>query len=136
MPGSARSRRSSGDRGVGPPDPRQRRAPEASLATDRQPLSAGISCRGLFHSRGPRATRHLGLSARRDRDGVGRAHDGDDPIRMLIFDDEYAIVPIEADSVAGLITDPVVVALLHDIFGFLWSGAGWLWPRRTRDVAR
>lgn len=94
---------------------------EASLATDRQLLSAGISCRGLFTHAALRLPATLAYLRAETEMGVDVRTTAMIPIRMLIFDNEYAIVPIEADSVAGLITDPIVVALLHDIFGFLWE---------------
>lgn len=106
---------------------------QESLAVDAELYARGVKGRTLYTHAALRNPLALGLLRAEEGIGAQVRTTAMIPIRLLLFDDEYALVPIEGDTVAGLVKDPVVVQLLHEIFDFLWERGA---PLATDDSAR
>ncbi|MBK6885139.1 MAG: helix-turn-helix domain-containing protein [Tetrasphaera sp.] len=95
---------------------------EASLSMDRALLARGIAYRSLFTHTARRY--HLSvahLRALQDLGGQVRTA-ALIPSRMILLDDEYAILPVSSgEAVAAVVRDPPVVAYLHEFFDYLWE---------------
>ncbi len=97
---------------------------EAALRLDRTLLARGIAMRSLFTHTARRY--HMSVAHLRALQAAGGQVRTAAliPSRMILLDDEYAIVPVGGgDAVAAIVRDPPVITYLHEFFDFLWERA-------------
>lgn len=97
---------------------------EASLDLDRALLARGIQNRTLYTHTARRY--HVSVAHLRALQSLGGKVRTAAliPSRMILLDDEYAILPVGGgDAVAAIVRDPPVITYLHEFFDFLWERA-------------
>ncbi|MEI2774940.1 MAG: helix-turn-helix transcriptional regulator [Tetrasphaera sp.] len=95
---------------------------EGSLESDGELLSRGIEYRQLFTHTARRY--HLSMTYLRTMQRLGAEVRTAAliPSRMILIDDQYALLPVSSgDAVAAIVRDPPVIGYLHEFFTFLWE---------------
>lgn len=95
---------------------------ESSLESDGELLSRGIEYRQLFTHTARRY--HLSMTYLRTMQRLGAEVRTAAliPSRMILIDDQYALLPVSSgDAVAAIVRDPPVIGYLHEFFTFLWE---------------